>query len=178
MKWVLKSWCFWTVVLEKTLESALNCKEIKPVNTKGNQSWIFIARTDAEAEAPVVWPPDAKMLTHWKRPWCWERLKAGGKGDDDRGWDSWRASRTRWTRVWASSRSCWWTGKPGMLQFMGLKRVEQDWATELKDKVTCLRATCPEVCCCSVLSDSFRHNGLQHPSLPVHSRILAHFLDF
>ena len=72
-----------------------------------------------------------KELTHWKRPWCWERLKAGGKGDDDRGWGSWRASRTRWTRVWASSRSCWWTGKPGMLQFMGSQQVGHKWATEL-----------------------------------------------
>ena len=58
--WVLKNWCFWTVVLEKTLESPLDCKEINPVNPKGSKSWIFIRRTDAEAEAPVLWPPDAK----------------------------------------------------------------------------------------------------------------------
>ena len=58
--WVLKDWCFWTVVLEKTLESPLDCKEIKPVNPKGNQSWIFIGRTDVEAETPILWPPDAK----------------------------------------------------------------------------------------------------------------------
>ena len=60
--WMPKNWCFWTVVLEKTLESPLDCKEIKPVNSKGNQSWIFIGRTDAEAEAPILWPPDAKTL--------------------------------------------------------------------------------------------------------------------
>ena len=83
--WVPKNWCFWTVVLEKTLESPLDCKEIQPVHPKGDQSWIFIGRTDAEAETPVFWPPDAE-LTHWKRPWCWERLKAGGEGYD-RGWD-------------------------------------------------------------------------------------------
>ena len=58
--WVPKNWCFWTVVLEKTLESLLDCKEIKPVHPKGNQSWIFIGRTDAEAETPILWPPDAK----------------------------------------------------------------------------------------------------------------------
>ena len=83
--WELKNWCFWTVVLEKTLESPLDCKKIQPVHLKGNQSWIFIGRTDAEAETPTfaTW---CKELTHWKRPWCWERLKAGGEGDD-RGWD-------------------------------------------------------------------------------------------
>ena len=69
-------------------------------------------------------------LTHWKRPWCWEILKAGGEGDD-RGWDGWMASLTPWTWVWASSRSWWWTGRPGMLQSMGLQRVRHDWATEL-----------------------------------------------
>ena len=69
-------------------------------------------------------------LTHWKRPWCWERLKTGGEGDD-RGWDGWMASPTRWTWVWASSRSWWWTGKPGMLLAMGLQRVGHNWVTEL-----------------------------------------------
>ena len=69
-------------------------------------------------------------LTHWKRPWCWDRLKAGGEGDD-RGWDGWMASPTRWTWVWVSSVSWWWTGKPGMLQSKGLQRVRHNWATEL-----------------------------------------------
>ena len=72
--WVPKNWCFWTVVLEKTLESPLKCKEIKPVNPKGNQSWALTGRTDAEAEAPILW----EEVTHWKRPW----LKAEGEGDD------------------------------------------------------------------------------------------------
>ena len=99
--WTLNNW--WTVVLEKTLESPLDCKEIQPVHPKGNQSWIFIGRTDAEA--PILWPPDAKNLTHWKRPWCWERVKAGGEVDD-RGWDGWMASPTQWTWVWGNSRSC------------------------------------------------------------------------
>ena len=98
--WAPKNWCFWTLVLEKTLESPLACKEIKQVNPIGNQPWIFIGRTDAEAEAPTTW---CKELTHWKRPWCWERLKAGGERDN-RGWDGWIASPTQWTWVWANSR--------------------------------------------------------------------------
>ena len=69
-------------------------------------------------------------LTHLKRPWCWERLKVGGEGDD-RGWDGWMASPTRWTWVWVNSGSWWWTGKPGVLQFMGSQRVGHNWATEL-----------------------------------------------
>ena len=68
-------------------------------------------------------------LTHWKRPWWWKRLKAEGEGDD-RGWDGWMTSPTQWTWVWASSGRWWGTGKPGMLQFMGLQRVGHDWATE------------------------------------------------
>ena len=71
-----------------------------------------------------------KGLTHLKRPWCWERLRAGGEGDD-RGWDGWMASPTQWTRVWVNSGSWWGTGRPGVLQSMGLQRVRYDWATEL-----------------------------------------------
>ena len=82
------NWCFWTVVLAKTLESPLENKEIQPVHPKGDQPWVFIGRTDAEAEPPILRPPDEK--THWKRLWCWERLKVGGEGDD-RGWDGWVA---------------------------------------------------------------------------------------
>ena len=111
--WGPKNWCFWIVVLEKTLESPLDCKEIQPVYPKGNQSWIFIGGTDAEAETPILWPPDAKNWTHWKRPWCWERLKAGE--GDDRGWGGWMALLTQWTWIWVGSRSWWWIGKPGVL---------------------------------------------------------------
>ena len=94
-----KNWCFWTVVLEKTLERPLDCTEIQPVHPKGDQSWVFTGRTDAEAETPILWPPDAKEeLTHLKRPWCWEGLGAGGEGED-RGWDGWMASPTQWTWV-------------------------------------------------------------------------------
>jgi len=123
--WVQKNWCFWTMVLEKTLESPLDCKEIQPVNPKRNQSWIFIERTNSEAETPILWPPDAKKLTHLKRPWCWERPKAGGEGDN-KAWDGWMASPTLCTWVWASSRSWWCTGKSSVLQSMRLQGVRQN----------------------------------------------------
>ena len=84
--WVRKNWCFWTVVLEKTLESPLDCKEIQPVNPKGNQPWIFIGRTDAKAEAPILWPPDAKNWFTGKDPDAAKRLKAGREADNW-GWD-------------------------------------------------------------------------------------------
>ena len=82
--WVLKNWCFQTVVLEKTLESPLDSK-IKPVNPTENQPWIFIERTDSEAETPILWPW-CEELTHWKRPWCWERLRPEREGSNRR-WD-------------------------------------------------------------------------------------------
>ena len=107
--WVLKNWCFWTVVLDKTLESPLDCKEIQPVHPKGDQSWIFTGRTDVETETPILWPPDMKNWLTGKQPWCWERLKVGGEGDD-RGWDGWMASPTQWTWVWVNSgmeREAW-----------------------------------------------------------------------
>ena len=126
--WMPRNWCFWTVVLEKTLESPLDCKEIQPVNPKGNQPWIFIARTDAEIETLILRP--CKELTHLKRPWCWERWKVGGEGDD-RGWDGWMASPTWWAWVWVNSGSWWWTGRPGVLQSMESQRVGHDWTTEL-----------------------------------------------
>ena len=125
-----KNWCFWTVVSEKTLENLLDWKEIQPIHPKGNQSWIFIGRTDAEAEIPNTLATWCDELTHWRRPWCWERLKVGREGDD-KGWDGWMASLTRWTWVWVSSGSWQWTGKPGVLWSMGSQRVGHDWPTEL-----------------------------------------------
>ena len=89
--WVLKNWRFWTVVLEKTLESPLDSKEIKLVNPKRNQPWIFIERTDAEAEAPMLWPAEP---THRKRPWCWGRWRAGGVTEDEMfRWHHWLNGR-------------------------------------------------------------------------------------
>ena len=114
-------------MLEKILESPSDSREIKRVHLySGDQPWIFIGRTDAEAEAPILWPPGVK--THWKRPWCWERLRAGGGGG--RGWGGWMASLTQWTRVCANSGRWWRTRKPGVLQTMGSQRVGHDLATE------------------------------------------------
>ena len=131
--WALKNWCFWTVVLEKTLESPLDSKEIQPVNPKGNQSWIFTGRTDAEAETPILWPPDVKNRLAGKDPnagkdWRWEE-----KGT--KGWDGWIASPTQWTWVWVSSGSSWWTERSGVLQSMGSQRVGHDW-TEVNSMKT------------------------------------------
>ena len=135
--WGPKNWCFWTVVLEKTLERPSDSKEIQSVNPKGDQSWVFIGRTDVEAETQTLWPHHAE-LTHLKRPWCWERLRAGEEVDD-RGWDGWIASPTQGTWVWVDSGNRWWTGRPGMLRFMGSQRVGHDWATELTELHSLLR---------------------------------------
>ena len=184
---IKKAECFWIVVLKKTLESPLDRKEIKPVNPKGDQPWIFIGRTDADPS--ILCPHDVKSqltgkdpdagkdwgqeekgvtedemvgwhhqlkghefeqdlgtvedrevwcaavqgitkswtwlsifghneLTHWKSLWCWKGLGVGEEGDD-RGWDGWMVSPTQWTWVWVNSGSWWWTGRPGMLRFMG-----------------------------------------------------------
>ena len=90
--WASQNWCFWTVVLKKTLKGLLYCKNIQPVYPKGNQSLVFIGRTGAEAETPILCPPDAKNC-HLKRPWSWERLNVGGQGDN-RVWDDCVASLT------------------------------------------------------------------------------------
>ena len=126
--WAPKNWCFWTVG-EDSWES-LGLQGDPAVHPKGDQSWVFIGRTDAEAETPILWPPDAKNWLHWKRPWWWERLKAGGEGYD-RGWDGWMTSLTQWTWVWVGSGNWWWTGRPGVLQSMGSQRITHNWATEL-----------------------------------------------
>ena len=183
--WAAKNWCSWTVVLEKTLESPLDCKEIQSVHPKGSEvtqscptlcnpmecslpgssfhgffqaivlEWIAISFSRGSSQARdrtrvshivdrcfTVWATrEVKSIlnTHWKdwcwswnsntlatwcdelihlkRPWCWEKLKAGGEWDD-RGWDGWMASPSQWTWVWVNSRSWWWTGRPGMLQSM------------------------------------------------------------
>ena len=106
----------------------------QPVSPQGNQPWIFIGRTEVEAETPILWLPDAKNWLIGK-DWCRERLRAEGKGGD-RGGDSWMVSLTRWTWVWASSRCWWWTGKPGML-------TERLNLTELSD--LSYLASCPRV---------------------------------
>ena len=102
------------MVLEKTLESPLDCKEIQPVHPEGYQPWIFIRRTDAEAANPMLWPPAVKN-------WLTEK-------DPERGWDGWMVSLSQWTWVWVNSASWWWTGRPGVLQSWDHKH---NWVTEL-----------------------------------------------
>ena len=130
--WMLKNWCFWTVVLEKTLESLLDCKEIQP----GNQSWIFIGKTDPEAEAPKLWLPDVKNWLIWKDPDFGKDWGQEEKGMT--GWDGWMASLTQWTWVWVNSGSWWWTGKPGMLSLWGCK--ESDTTTQVNWSLLRLKA--------------------------------------
>ena len=124
----MKNWWFWTVVLEKTLDSPLDCKEIQPVNPKGNQSWIFIGRTDAEAEVPILWPPDVKNWLIGKGHDTgkhWRQEENETMEDETVGWHHWLSGR-----VWASSRSWWQTETPGVLQSM-VQRVGHNWTTEL-----------------------------------------------
>ena len=116
-------WCW-----SRLLRVPKDCKEIQPVHPKGNQYWIIIGRTDAEAEALILWPPDAKNWFIGKDPDAGKNWRQEEKGT--RGWDGWIASSTQWTWVWASSRRWWRTGKPGRLQSVGLQRVRHDWATE------------------------------------------------
>ena len=122
--WAPKNWCFQTVVLEKTLRSPLDCKEIQPVHSKGDQSWVFIGRTDVEAETPILQPPDVKSWLIWKDPYVgndWGQEEKGTTEDEMVGW----------TWVWVDSRSWCCTGRPGMLKSMGSQRVRHVWATEL-----------------------------------------------
>ena len=127
--WALKNWYFWTVVLEKTLESPWTARRSNQYILKEIilnihwKDWCWNWNSNMLA----TW---CEELTHWKRPWCWERLRAGGEVDD-RGWDGWMASPNQWTWVWVNSRSWWWTGRPSVLRFMGSQRVGHDGVTEL-----------------------------------------------
>ena len=128
--WALKNWCFWTVMLEKTLVSPLDSKEIKPVNPKGNQSWIFIGRTDAEAEAPILWPPDTKNWLIGKDPdtgkdWRWE--EKGTTEDEMVGWHH-RFDGQEFEQVPGVGDG---QGSLACCSPLGSQRVGQDWATEL-----------------------------------------------
>ena len=111
--WAPNNWCFWAVVLEKTLESPLDGEEIQLVHPKGNEPWIFIGRTDAEAETPILGHM-MQRTDSLEKTLMLDNIEGGRKGDD-RGWGGWMASPTQWTWVWASSRSWYWTGRPGVL---------------------------------------------------------------
>ena len=128
--WAPKNWCFWNVVLEKMLDSPLGCSGTQPVHPKGDQSWTFIGWTDAEDETPILWPPNVKNWLTWKDPDAgkdWRREEKGTTEDEMVEWHH----RLYGHEFGLDSRSWWWTGRPGMLQSMGLQRVRHDWATEL-----------------------------------------------
>ena len=131
--WALKNWCFWThFIKEKTLDSPLDCKEVKPVNSKGNQPWIFIGRIWS-SNILATW---CKEPTHWKRPWCWKILKTRGEGGN-REWDGWMASQTQWTWVWANweimkDREVCWTVVRGVAKSW---TWFSDWITTMKKAI-------------------------------------------
>ena len=125
--WEPKNWCLWTVMLEKTLESPLDCKEIQPVHPKGDQSWISIGRTYAEAETPILWPPYAKSWLIGKDPDAgrdWRQEEKGKKEDEMAVWHH-RLNG----HEWVNSGSLWWTGRPGVLRFRGSQRLRHNWVT-------------------------------------------------
>ena len=123
--WALKNWCFWTVVLEKTLDSPRSNQSILKDISPGCSLVGLMLKLKLQYFGHLM-----RRLTQWKRPWCWEGLKVGGEGVD-RGWDGWMASPTQCTWDWVNSGSWWWTGRPGVLQSIGSQRVRHDWATEL-----------------------------------------------
>ena len=133
--WVPKNWCFWTVVLEKTLESPLDCKEIQPVHPKRDQSWVFTGRTDVEAETPILWPPVAKSWLIGKDPDVgkhWGLKEKGITEDEMVGWHHRLNGHEFWQTPGVGDGQ-------GMLRFMGLQGVGHDWATELTDWLTSLK---------------------------------------
>ena len=139
--WMLNNWCFWTVVLEKTLDSPLHGKEVQSVYPKGNQSWIFIGKTDAEAEAPMLWPHDGKNWLIGKDPEAekdWRQEEKGTTENQITGW----FQPTQWIWAWASSRRWWRTEKLGMLQSMGLQ--SQTWLSDWTELTDWKSTTCTE----------------------------------
>ena len=142
--WALKNWCFWTVVLEKTLESALDCKEIQTVHPKGDQSWVFIGRTDAEAETPILWPPDVKNWLIGKDPDAgkdWRQEDKGKTEDEMVGWHHCLKGHEFEQAPRVGDEQ----GKPGVLQSMGWQRVRYDWETQCCVNF-CHTARCPLHC--------------------------------
>ena len=129
--WAPKNWCFWTVVLEKTLESPLDCKETQPVHSKGDQPYPGCSLEGLMLKLKLQYFGHlTRRVASLEKTLMLGGIGAGGEGDD-RGWDGWMASLTRWTWIWVNSGSWWWTGRPGVLRFMGSQRVGHDWATEL-----------------------------------------------
>ena len=127
--WALKYWCFWAVVLEKTLESPLDCKEIQLFYPKGNQSWIFMGRTGAEAETPILWSSDVKNWLIGKDSDGGKDWRQEGKGTTEYEMVGWHHRLNG--HVWVNFGSWWWTGRPDVLQSRGSQIVGHNWATEL-----------------------------------------------
>ena len=129
--WVPNNWCCWTVMLEKTLESPLDCRRsnqsiLKEISPECSLEGLML-KLKLQCFGHLIWRADSL-----ENPWRWERLKVGGEGDD-RGWEVWMSSPTQWRWVWVNSRSCWWTERPGVLQSVGSQNVGQDRTTELTD---------------------------------------------
>ena len=126
--WAVRNWCFWTVVLDKSLEISLDCKEIQPVHPKGDQSWVFIEKTHVEAEKPILWPPDGKNWLTGKNTDAAKVWRQEEKRLDDIWWDCGMTSQTQWTSVWRKFGSWWWTGRPGV------QRLGVHWVTEVNSE--------------------------------------------
>ena len=162
--WAPKNWCFWTVVLEKTLESSLDSKEIQPVHPKGNQSWIFTESTDVEAEILILWLPAVKN-------WLIRKDCDAGKDGRQKGWQrvrGWMASPIQCTGTWANSRRWWGTGKPGD---MGVQRVRHDSVTERQPFLALELTSCwlsehfhkPSCLSSSSIKRTWRISEISHP---------------
>ena len=168
-RWVPKNWYFWTVVLEETLESPLDSKEIQPVHPKGDQSWIFSRRTDAKAETPIIWPPDVK---NWLI--CKALMLGRIEGRRRRG-----RQRMRWldgitTWVWVNSGNWWWTGSPGVLQSMGSQRVRQEWETELNWN---LLQFLSRILCFLLMYLQFSNKPWESPKSVLYNCDISHFIN-
>ena len=140
--WAPKNWCFWTMVLEK------NQSILKEINPEYSLEGLML-KLKLQYFGHLIRRGDSLEI-----PWCWERLKMGEEGDD-RGWDGWMASLTRWTWVWASSETWWWTGRPGMQLTMGSQRVGHGWVTELN--LECLLGPTIELVIAGCIKSTFRH---------------------
>ena len=166
--WTVKKAERWKLMLlncgvgEDSWES-LDCMEIQPVHPKGDQSWVFIGRIDAEAETSNSLATSRKQLTHWKRLWCWEGLGAGGEGDK-RGWDGWIALPTRWTWVWVNCGSWWWTGSTAMLWFTGSQESDTterlNWLMHIKNLGHCTELDIQYINVCSMIASDLSYHKI------------------
>ena len=174
--WAPKNWCFWTVVLDKTLERPLDSKEIQLVHSKGNESEYSLEGLMLKLKLQYFGHL-MRRADSLEKTLMLGKIEGGGEGDD-RGWDGWMASPTQWTWVWVNSGSWWWTGRPGMLWFMGLQRVRHNWATELNWTEPCnyfgfifshLNLIIPVYSLCSLLYTCYIFTCILHLYLECHT---------